>query len=106
MNLTDQYTFFFDDDLFVETDHPGFRRRVIIGDHLELWFWRIKGGDVVLFDAASGLVVVDKTLTAPIVHAPPDHQRVDRGQDQPGGRRHHPGFGDTLLIRNEHRYDM
>lgn len=44
MNLTDQYTFFFDDDLFVETDRPGFRRRVIVGDHLELWFWRIKGG--------------------------------------------------------------
>ena len=44
MNPTDQYTFFFDDDLFVETDRPGFRRRVVVGDHLELWFWRIKGG--------------------------------------------------------------
>ncbi len=38
------YCFFFDDDLFEETDRPGFRKRVIIGDHLELWFWRIKGG--------------------------------------------------------------
>ena len=44
MNPVDQYTFFFDDDLFVETDRPGFRRRVVVGDHLELWFWRIKGG--------------------------------------------------------------
>ena len=38
------YCFFFDDELFVETDRPGFRRRVIVGEHLELWFWRIKGG--------------------------------------------------------------
>lgn len=44
MNVDGQYLFFFDDDEFVETDRPGFRRRVIVGDHLELWFWRIKGG--------------------------------------------------------------
>lgn len=44
MNLTDQYTYFFEDDQFEETDRPGFRRRVITGEHLELWFWRIKGG--------------------------------------------------------------
>ncbi len=40
----DRYCFFFDDALFAETDRPGFRKRVIVGDHLELWFWRIKGG--------------------------------------------------------------
>ena len=44
MNPASQYCYFFDDDLFDETDRPGFRRRVIVGDHLELWFWRIKGG--------------------------------------------------------------
>ena len=44
MNPTDQYTFFFDHDLFEETGRPGFRRRVIVGEHLELWFWRISGG--------------------------------------------------------------
>ncbi len=38
------YCFFFDDALFAETDRPGFRKRVVVGDHLELWFWRIKGG--------------------------------------------------------------
>ena len=27
-----------------ETDRPGFRRRVITGEHLQLWFWRITGG--------------------------------------------------------------
>ena len=44
MNLTEHYCHFFDDDEFVETDRPGFRRRVITGDHLQLCFWRIKGG--------------------------------------------------------------
>lgn len=39
-----RYTYFFDEDQFIETDRAGFRRRVVVGDHLELWFWRIKGG--------------------------------------------------------------
>ena len=44
MNLTDQFCHFFDDDEFEETDRPGFRRRVITGENLQLCFWRIKGG--------------------------------------------------------------
>lgn len=44
MNLANEYCHFFDDDEFAETDRPGFRRRVITGDHLQLCFWRIKGG--------------------------------------------------------------
>ena len=44
MNVGDQYCYFFDDDEFSETDRPGFRRRVITGDNLQLCFWRIKGG--------------------------------------------------------------
>ena len=44
MNLSDQYCHFFDDDEFNETDRPGFRRRVITGNQLQLCFWRIKGG--------------------------------------------------------------
>ena len=44
MSTDPRYLHFFDDELFEETDRPGFRRRVIVGDHLELWFWRIKGG--------------------------------------------------------------
>ena len=44
MNLTNQYCHFFDEDAFVETDREGFRRRVITGDTLQLWFWRIRGG--------------------------------------------------------------
>ncbi len=39
-----QYCHFFDEDAFVETDRPGFRRRVITGEHLQMFFWRIKGG--------------------------------------------------------------
>ncbi|WP_419925262.1 cupin domain-containing protein [Candidatus Poriferisocius sp.] len=44
MNLANQYCYFYDDDLFVETDREGFRRRVITGDRLQLCFWRIAGG--------------------------------------------------------------
>ena len=37
-------TYFFDDKQFEETVRPGFRRRVISGDKLQLCFWRINGG--------------------------------------------------------------
>lgn len=40
----DQYCWFYDDDAFRETARPGFRRRVITGDQLQLCFWRIEGG--------------------------------------------------------------
>ena len=103
--------------------------------------WRLAvdiGGtftDVVLLDAASGRVVVDKTLTTPA--APLDGVRrgvrevLDKAGVQPAditapivhattlitnalierkigraGIVTTAGFGDTLLIRNEHRYDM
>ena len=39
-----EYCYFFEDDLFRETDRDGFRRRVITGDALQLVFWRIAGG--------------------------------------------------------------
>jgi len=42
--LGDQYCYFFDEDAFRETDRPGFRRRVINGESLQLCFWRISGG--------------------------------------------------------------
>jgi mannose-6-phosphate isomerase-like protein (cupin superfamily) len=44
MNLTNQYCYFFEDEAFKDTDRPGFRRRVITGDALQLCFWRIAGG--------------------------------------------------------------
>ena len=39
-----RYVYFLDDDQFEEEGRPGFRRRVVTGTNLELWFWRIKGG--------------------------------------------------------------
>jgi quercetin dioxygenase-like cupin family protein len=41
---TANYAYFLDDAAFQETDRPGFRRRVVNGEHLQLWFWRIAGG--------------------------------------------------------------
>jgi len=103
--------------------------------------WRLAvdiGGtftDVVLLDAASGDVVVDKTLTtpqnpldavrtgvgqllaraglrpsdvtAPIVHATTlITNALIEGKTGRAGLVTTQGFGDTLLIRDEHRYDM
>ena len=103
--------------------------------------WRLAvdiGGtftDIVLFDASSGRVVVDKTLTtpsapldgvrtgvtqllgkagvrpaditAPIVHATTlITNALIEGKIGRAGVVTTSGFGDTLLIRNEHRYDM
>ena len=103
--------------------------------------WRLAvdiGGtftDVVLLDAASGRVVVDKTLTtpaaplegvrrgvaalmakagvrpgeitAPIVHATTlITNALIQGQTGRAALVTTAGFGDTLLIRDEHRYDM
>ncbi len=42
----DQYCYFFDEAAFEQTTRPGFRRRVITGDQLQLCFWRIDGGAV------------------------------------------------------------
>jgi mannose-6-phosphate isomerase-like protein (cupin superfamily) len=42
--MQNQYCHFYDEKAFEETGRPGFRRRVITGEHLQLWFWRIAGG--------------------------------------------------------------
>ncbi len=103
--------------------------------------WRLAvdiGGtftDVVLIDAASGRVIVDKTLTtpaapldgvrtgvrqllakasvrpaeitAPIVHATTlITNALIEGKIGRAGVVTTEGFGDTMLIRDEHRYDM
>jgi quercetin dioxygenase-like cupin family protein len=46
MNLVNQYCHFYEESLFVEESRPGFKKRVVRGDNLELWFWRISGGAV------------------------------------------------------------
>ena len=42
--MDNEYCHFFDEAAFAETGRPGFRRRVVTGEHLQLWFWRIAGG--------------------------------------------------------------
>jgi hypothetical protein len=44
VNVASNYCHFLEDDEFIETDRPGFRRRVLTGDNLQLCFWRIAGG--------------------------------------------------------------
>jgi hypothetical protein len=44
VELSQQYVYFLDDDAFRDTERPGFRRRVVTGDNLQLCFWRIAGG--------------------------------------------------------------
>ena len=122
------------------TDEPGMRHSNAT-DPLPVADWRLAvdiGGtftDVVLLDAASGRVVVDKTLTTPsapldgvrtgvrsllakagvrpaeitgpIVHATTlITNALIEGKIGRAGVVTTAGFGDTLEIRNEHRYDM
>ncbi len=112
-----------------------------MADNASIPDWRLAvdiGGtftDVVLIDAASGRVVVDKTLTtpaapldgvrsgvrqlltkaavrpaeitAPIVHATTlITNALIEGKIGRAGVVTTDGFGDTMLIRDEHRYDM
>ena len=44
MEISDKLCFFFEEEAFRDTDRPGFRRRVMTGDNLQLCFWRIAGG--------------------------------------------------------------
>lgn len=44
MALSQQFVYFLDDEAFHDTERPGFRRRVVTGESLQLCFWRITGG--------------------------------------------------------------
>jgi len=44
VDVSDKMLFFFEEEAFHDTDRPGFRRRVMTGDNLQLCFWRIAGG--------------------------------------------------------------
>jgi hypothetical protein len=44
MDPSNPYCYFLEDDKFLDTERPGFRRRIITGEHLQMCFWRIKGG--------------------------------------------------------------
>jgi hypothetical protein len=38
--VDDRYVWFYDEDAFEQVS-PGMRRRVVAGEHLSVWFWRI-----------------------------------------------------------------
>jgi hypothetical protein len=44
MDRDNAYCYFLEDDKFRDTDRPGFRRRVVTAEHLQMCFWRIAGG--------------------------------------------------------------
>ncbi len=106
MNLTNQYCYFYDDDLFVETDREGFRRRVITGDGLQLCFWRITGGVTGSFlhrheDHEQLGIVVRGKLDFRINDDPDSEERVVLGEGEayiaPKGVWH----GDSVFIGDD-----
>jgi mannose-6-phosphate isomerase-like protein (cupin superfamily) len=58
-DFANTYVHFFDEEAFTETGRPGFRRRVITGDALQLCFWRIRGGS-----------------TGSVLHRHPDNEQL------------------------------
>jgi len=106
MNLTNQYCYFYDDDLFVDTDRDGFRRRVITGDGLQLCFWRIAGGATGSFlhrheDHEQLGIVVRGKLDFRINDDPESEERVVLGEGEayiaPKGVWH----GDSVFIGDD-----
>lgn len=106
MNLTNQYCYFYDDDLFVDTDREGFRRRVITGDGLQLCFWRIAGGATGSFlhrheDHEQLGIIVRGKLDFRINNDPDSKERVVLGEGEayiaPKGVWH----GDSVFIGDD-----
>jgi len=88
MNLTNQYCQFFDEAAFLETDRPGFRRRVITGETIQLCFWRIDGG-----------------ATGSILHHHPQHEQL--GMIMRGGldfRIGDPDSSDRVVLKAGESY--
>jgi len=75
----DHYCFFFDDDEFEQTDREGFRRRIIVGENLELWFWRIRGGSEGSFlhnhDPHEQIGIIMRGVLDFRIGDPDDHER-------------------------------
>ena len=106
MNLTNQYCYFYDDDLFVDTERDGFRRRVITGDGLQLCFWRIAGGATGSFlhrheDHEQLGIIVRGKLDFRINDDPDSEERVVLGEGEayiaPKGVWH----GDSVFIGDD-----
>lgn len=106
MNFTNQYCYFYDDDLFIDTDRDGFRRRVITGDGLQLCFWRIAGGATGSFlhrheDHEQLGIIVRGKLDFRINDDPDSEERVVLGEGEayiaPKGVWH----GDSVFIGDD-----
>lgn len=106
MNLTNQYCYFYDDAAFNDTDRPGFRRRVITGDALQLCFWKITGGATGSFlhrhtDHEQLGIIVRGALDFRIDADPENQDRVTIGEGEvylaPRGVWH----GDSLFIGDD-----
>ncbi len=106
MNFTNQYCYFYDEDLFTDTDREGFRRRVITGDGLQLCFWRIAGGATGSFlhrhdDHEQLGIVVRGKLDFRINDDPDSEERVVLGEGEayiaPKGVWH----GDSVFIGDD-----
>ena len=106
MNFTNQYCYFYDDDLFADTDREGFRRRVITGDGLQLCFWRIAGGATGSFlhrheDHEQLGIIVRGKLDFRINDDPDSEERVVLGEGEayiaPKGVWH----GDSVFIGDD-----
>jgi hypothetical protein len=86
MDLTNHYCYFYEADKFNDTDRPGFRRRVITGELLQLCFWRIDGGATGSFlhhhvdQEQLGIVVRGKLDFR--IGEPDDEERVVLGQGE------------------------
>lgn len=59
MDATSEHVWFMDDEAFEETERPGFRRRIVTGQQLQLCLWRIRA------DA-----------TGSVLHRHPDHEQA------------------------------
>ena len=106
MDLTNQYCYFYDDELFIDTDREGFRRRVITGDGLQLCFWRIAGGATGSFlhrheDHEQLGIIVRGKLDFRINDDPDSEERVVLGEGEayiaPKGVWH----GDSVFIGDD-----
>ncbi len=106
MNLTNQYCYFYEDNLFTDTDREGFRRRVITGDGLQLCFWRIAGGATGSFlhrheDHEQLGIIVRGKLDFRINDDPDSEERVVLGEGEayiaPRGVWH----GDSVFIGDD-----
>ncbi|MEY2414886.1 MAG: hypothetical protein QOH53_220 [Ilumatobacteraceae bacterium] len=105
MDLTNHYCYFYEADKFTDTDRPGFRRRVITGELLQLCFWRIDGGATGSFlhhhleEEQLGIIVRGKLDFR--IGEPDDETRVVLGQGEVYLAPRAVWHGDSLFVGDD-----